>query len=435
MSALMPASLIDIRSLNIIPGGGKGAFSHVVKKGTLPGSTNVYFSKEMKEPRVARLEILAQEFFRLIIPSQPETRIASNPHLNTYYILSEEVSGYKNLPLNSHNQFINGLYPNLGRVMLLSVFLQEIDLKNGNICLNADNHVVKIDGDWCFAAIRDSSFAHYKKDISPDLLKTLPFTVGYAAFNWLDIWKEGIAYSSSKVVNEHLANAPHFRNEINEAILKILLLPNQYLERFVDAYIPVGVEADVFINYLKERYQELKKVSLHNESFRAYLSSDAAKALVAPYAKYLKDFKANGNYSIVNSDQHESLTTNVSQMYEHLLSSLMINEENQTDRTDDSSSLALEKLNKITIDFASQSTKAAMLVYRTSLLRQIDKCVQSVHRPVEPQQLEQYNHLMDKVKEKKEQVGLIFTQLLYRFNVLEQIHFGVHTHLLDFGLQ
>ena len=72
----------------------------------------------MESGSVASLEVLAQEFFRLIAPSQPETRIACHPNLNTFFVLSEEIIGYKPLPTNSPKKFTQGSYPGLGQIMI-----------------------------------------------------------------------------------------------------------------------------------------------------------------------------------------------------------------------------------------------------------------------------------------------------------------------------
>lgn len=86
------------------------AFSHNISRGTLNGSNKTWIKKEIRKPNLAKSEILAQEFFRLIIPHQVETRLFENTALGTHYILSEEVPGYKKLPRNEGANFSNGVY-------------------------------------------------------------------------------------------------------------------------------------------------------------------------------------------------------------------------------------------------------------------------------------------------------------------------------------
>lgn len=304
----MPAPVIDIRNLASRHGGGSGNFSHNVTKGVLHDSSKTWFNKEMESPETARLEVLAQEFFRLIISTQPETRIARHPVFGTYYILSEEVPGYRDLPTHQQAQFATGTYTGLGQVMLTAVVVQEIDLKNGNVGLNKRNQVIKIDGDWTFVSIKDPrSYAHQPKRITPELLNSLPFPVGFYAYNWLDIKQQDISYAQSKIVDANLANAPHFRNEMNQAMLKILLLPDSYLRSFVDAYMPYGASADRFYDYLSNRREELKLSAMQNESFRSYLAREAAKNDARDHLIHMKGFVANGTHTIVKRDDYPTL--------------------------------------------------------------------------------------------------------------------------------
>ena len=303
----MSVKEIDIRTLQKIPSKISGKYSHTVTKGLLPGSSKTWYAKEMESPKVARIELLAQEFFRLIIPTQPETRIARNPKTNTYYILSEEVPGYRNLPTNKKQEFTKGTYFGLGQVSFLAAFLQEIDLKNGNICLNDKNQVIKIDGDWCFAGIRDRNYQYVPKGLSAALLHSLPYLKEMYAYNWLDVIEERCSYGNSLIVDTALSKAPHFRNEVNQAILKTLLLPNNYIKSFVDAFIPVGSDANRFITYLQERQEELKAIALKDTSFQNYLLSPAAQNDIRDHFIHMKEFVVHGIQPIIQPTEHVDL--------------------------------------------------------------------------------------------------------------------------------
>ncbi|WP_061467631.1 hypothetical protein [Legionella pneumophila] len=56
--------------------------NHMVSRGTFPGNPKTWFAKVCSDPASARNEVLAQEFFRLIIPHQPETLIAKDEAQN-----------------------------------------------------------------------------------------------------------------------------------------------------------------------------------------------------------------------------------------------------------------------------------------------------------------------------------------------------------------
>lgn len=109
----------------------------------------------------------------------------------------------------------------LGQVLVVAMFLQETDLKNGNIGLDDQSRVAKIDGDWCFSEGRIKN----KYGLTPSAIASLPYPKDFHAFNWLDLVKEGIASPTSEIVNPELRhpelrNAPQFQAEVNQAIMK-----------------------------------------------------------------------------------------------------------------------------------------------------------------------------------------------------------------------
>jgi hypothetical protein len=344
----MTAPVINISTLANISGIGKGEFKHKVTKGNLPESSQIWFSKEMENPQTAYLEVLAQEFFRLIIPGQPETRIARNEALNTYYILSAEVPGFKNLPKYKQTMFSRGPYKGLGRIMMVCVFVHEIDLKNGNIGLNFQNEVIKIDGDWCFVSIRDPKKCSLEQSkISENLIKNLPYIPDFYAFNWLDIKEEGVSQASSNFVNHSLSYSPIFRGEINQAMLRILLLPDSYIKKFVDAYIPVGSNADRFINFLINRRSELQIAALQNESFVNYIASGEAAEEAVKHLAHMKAFTANGSHTVISEAEFQTIEKDFSARQQQLLASReleLTKEETSFGATDETSSEAKEDL-------------------------------------------------------------------------------------------
>ena len=157
--------------------------THRVRRGHLIADPSKdYIRKEASDFKMAQRELLAQEFFRLIIPEQPETRLLIDikDGVEEYYLLSEEIKDWQELPLDSRQSFADGTFTGLGQVLLTAVFLQETDLKNGNIGLGPQRDdgswpVRKIDGDWCFSEMRapSRSYAFDTKTIQrlPQLTK------------------------------------------------------------------------------------------------------------------------------------------------------------------------------------------------------------------------------------------------------------------------
>lgn len=247
--------------------------NHSIHRGVFVSDPRTWICKTNADYDETLREILAQEFFRVVIPHQPETRMAYRGKNSTgkeiYSILSEEVEGYRSLPKNQSVKFENGTYTGLGQVLVCALFLQEIDLKNGNVGLNKEGQVIKIDGDWSF-----SGLVEYYKDceykITPQSIELLPYPVDYYVFNWLDLIQENVKQSKSQIINPTaLSSAPLFRLEVNQALLKICLIPDCFIESFVNAVTPTGAER--FVTLIKNRRDELKQSALQNDSFNEYL--------------------------------------------------------------------------------------------------------------------------------------------------------------------
>lgn len=283
--------------------------SRVQEKG---GQGPVWIKKELNQPGaspeeqaenmdVARSEVLAQEFFRLLIPHQPATQLAKTKDANNYFILSQEVQGYKPLPQNQQKNFTNNTYTGLGQAMLVSMFLQEIDLKNGNIGLDDQNRVIKIDGDWCFAERRMGETGQNKYQLTEQAIAGFPNPTGFNTFNWLDITQHGVKQRGSNLVNPaELSVHAQFRAEVNESMLKICLLPDSLIETYVSAYIPVDEDRDYFIQLIQSRREALRNSAVLNPSFNAYMDSKAAKEVAQNFIGEIKAFKV-GDVPLVSS--------------------------------------------------------------------------------------------------------------------------------------
>lgn len=280
-------------------------FSHDVRRGVLLNNPKTWICKQINKPKIAELEVLAQEFFRVIIPDQPETRLAVDPTTNQHYVLSEEVQGYRNLPRNEAKKFNDGTYTGLGQVMLISMFIQEIDLKNGNLGLDANKKVKKIDGDWSFAGAAGRPFNDKEFELTPDGIANLPYPTGYYAFNWLDLINENEKKPNSSIVNQELCNSPQFRAEVNEAMFKICLLPDSFIELFVTSQISgISGERQTYIELIKARRDELKQSALQNNSFVEYLKTDTAKIDARDLFEQMKSIQSC-NRNIVPVDKQQ----------------------------------------------------------------------------------------------------------------------------------
>lgn len=310
------ASLIKVEALNVVFTSDVNTFvhsqiqsRHPVVKGQIDGSPEDWFRKEMPNDVDAQIELLAQEFFRLIIPTQQESRIMRNNTTGAVYILSKSVPGFQPLPLDQASKFINGTFTGLGQVLLCAMFLEEADLKNGNIGLNNVGVVIKIDGDWCFSEDRYQG----KYQITPEAIASLPYLKDYSVFNWLDIIISDIHLNKSRIISHAISNAPQFRHEVNQAILKISVLPDLFINAFVEAYIPT--ETHQYIRLIISRREELKKSALKNPSFVKYLKTIDAQHDIQSIEVQMTEFKAQGNQKIVPSTLHQELHVKIEKTF------------------------------------------------------------------------------------------------------------------------
>ena len=252
-------------------------------------------------------ELLCQNFFRLIIPHQPDTRLCLRKTYfkPEYYILSEEVQGFRPLPAQERASPVYGDYSGLGQALVVALLLQDRDVKNGNIGINQLRQVIKIDGDCSFSGLTPEKKGSLYR-VTADVIESLPDLVfrEYWAFNWLDYVQENQYYGHSKLVHPHLSNDPCFRREVNQAILRVVLLTSLVLQKFVDAYVTDGTRQREFLYFLIGRRDELLQAALQSESFCHYVGSQEAKADTAFFSQNVRTFTAHREV-LLSSDAYE----------------------------------------------------------------------------------------------------------------------------------
>lgn len=301
--------------------------SHPVRRGTLSGSPKTWISKQMPNSELTQRELLAQEFFRLIIPHQPETRMmrdhrkaSSNYEYDVYHILSEEVEGYHDLPVNEQNSFNDGTIKGLGQPLVTALYLQEVDLKNGNIGLDNQNRVIKIDGDYCFAQF--DAHPDFKKPglfkLSPEAINALPYPVNFVGFAWLDYVEKEIHYGYSNILNDDVMKTPQFRSEVNEGLLKICIMSDQCIDAFTNFYV-LPPENKQYSDLLKARRDELKQSALQNESFRSYLQTSQANLDGIDLLNQVVSMQSGG-IPVIDPALHDEITTEIGQLQSELRS-------------------------------------------------------------------------------------------------------------------
>lgn len=290
---IMSIPILDITQALLTPASSLGKYSHPIHLVRFYPYSTCYVSKEMHDASEAQNELIAQEFFRLIIPEQPVTRLAEHPSHHTHFIISEVVPGFRKIPRYSNSMFADNVFSGLGLVMLVALFVHEVDFKNSNVGLNEQNQAIKIDGDWCFACLNHKNkYRQSAKKISTRSLDALPAPLEYDAHNWLNFIEESTVRDAAdhRLVDHSLSTASPFRQEINRATLKILLLPNSYIRSFVEQCNPYSIPIDRYVNFLTERREELKAAALANKSFNQYFNSQDAKETIRAHWLHLTTF-------------------------------------------------------------------------------------------------------------------------------------------------
>ena len=261
-------------------------------------------------------EVIAQELFRLILPDHPKTRcveeIVPTDNRVYYYVASKEIKNinpfYFVNEKNYCQDITSGKVKGLGAVQVISLWLNEIDFKAGNVVINEEDKVIKLDGGQCFASILEHipSYGERMFDITSGDLESLPALTDYTPYNWLDfITHDQEETTHEKIINPYsrlltIKNNDGFKNEVNQAILRIISLPDEFIYYFVKSYVSNKNISTQLINNIKERKQQLEKSALEMKNFTAYLSSPEALKEIGKYINYLKTFKTMSKFFLFN---------------------------------------------------------------------------------------------------------------------------------------
>lgn len=272
--------------------------SHDMQYGKIDGVKQYqWFSKKSHNTLQSFAELLSQNFFKLLLPEQPYTLLALDFLQHETFILSQEITQLRSLPEHQSQLFDNGTYQGLGQILLISLFLEEIDLKNGNVLLSNTNKIIKIDGDYAFSSLQ-TKYGEDLFSIHPSTLATLPKPLGFYCYHWLDFKIAEKAQSQSQVLGNQLHLSAYFQNELNQAIMRICLLPPSFFLCFVQEHI-MNIEKfpdlmamkhrELFMTFFKSRYDKLKKSALQYEPFKLYIFSENAQHDVAFLSNQFRD--------------------------------------------------------------------------------------------------------------------------------------------------
>lgn len=269
----------------------------------------VWYLKLTSKNIDAWYEIVAQELYRLYLPGHPKTRMvvdATQPHIK-YYVASKEVSNSVSVNDVPEQQLCdnlsNGNYFGLGGILVISLLLNEIDLKLDNLKLTNTGQIVKIDGDCCFARLQGW---HGDYDVSNYHLAYLPNNCTYRAHNWLNfICTNAKGQSVTKQIHlgASFSGNIKFREEINSALLKICIMPNSIIKRFISHYVDdINVAEEILEEYTK-RAAMIKQSALENPDFKLFLKSVNAKKALDEFLLSLQGFTMTKKISLLDKSE------------------------------------------------------------------------------------------------------------------------------------
>lgn len=299
-------------------------FSHdmYIGKRDKVSAKNTYYIKEMASKRgdvVAQREVFAKEVMRLFIPYYPKAKLISKQ--NGGFVATRAVPGAVNMldlfradakmqPRDRavkgvRTNLLSGNYKGLGRMVVMAAFLCEKDLKFGNIVLDGNNRLISIDHDQ---SLQQTGQTHEPVDpISEATIKQLPYayTDGKVS-NWLDEVLEGKPNDKQgNMLAAGLVNNQHFRNEVNEQILKLLICPDYIMSEMVDLHYSDIMESIDVASFLEKRREMILEAALKNESFQAFVQTDRASDIAAKFLEDIQAFKPAGGAEVLKLSEAE----------------------------------------------------------------------------------------------------------------------------------
>jgi hypothetical protein len=282
----------------------------------------------------AIFEVVAQEFFRLFIPCHPKTRLVLNEKNDIHYVISKEVPGY--IPAESLSKeairegLKGGIFTGLGDILVIALLLNEVDLKLGNLGLNENGQFIKIDGDRCFAHI--NGFNHRDYDITAADIEALPYINDYFAFNWLDLIqykyisakKQKAVRTKPESIDASISSSRAFRAEINRAIFKVILLPDEFFKEFIASYAAIESDIEILHREIVERKTQLFDAAMRHQSFREFIVGPDSSKLLREYINDLKRFRTTGKHSLSIEKYESDIIQNYQNVHAHVIKQGML---------------------------------------------------------------------------------------------------------------
>lgn len=290
--------------------------------------TSLWYIKYLGSNRnEAIIETLAQEFYRLILPQQPKTRRTiseTKTRMFEYHVLSKKIDfDEKFFSISKKGNYINekkfiniveGSIKGLAATQILALWLNEVDFKAGNVGIDRDGRVVKIDGGLSFIKLNPRFWNLYEGknlEITQADLEALPNLVNYAACNWLQQiqWnleqKCAIKIKPTKL-DKKINKSSQFKNELYQTILCIISLPDKLIQFFTQSYIANPDDITRFSDFIITRKKQLKLAAEQIPAFNEYRHSNQAREEMLDFLNYLRTFKTMGKSFLFSEFENQS---------------------------------------------------------------------------------------------------------------------------------
>lgn len=283
----------------------------VLEGGDIPEKYwHIWYSKKMGSYTNAVMELIAQEFFRLLIPSHPKTRLVLNGEeedpRHPSYITSKQVPGFKGMhevPIHIIQQKLNdGTLKFFGDTTIAALWLNEGDYKFGNLGVDKDFNATKIDGNNCFILLQEKG-EDCNFDLSKLDLNQLPYVPDNLADNWLDIVRNGELKHKGSIIPE-MYSSPFLGAELNRGLLKIITMSDALIRQFVQAYLGENSRLEgQLVDLLIQRRDALEKCALRNGHFRHYLKTQQATEDLRGHVQAVYDFQTTNKRPLLEQEQ------------------------------------------------------------------------------------------------------------------------------------
>lgn len=284
----------------------------------------------LKNRNMAKREVFAQELFRILLDRQPKTRYVSD-HNHNSYVFSKGVENF--VTFTKYPTGIRGLKEDilagkvtgLGHALTACLWINEIDLHFGNIGV-ADNKVIKLDGDLSFGNLNsflDDKLSDRTKPLEAIDLNLLPMTYHYGVYNWLDFRvKKAINAQNPILACEALQKNQAFKHEVNEGILRILLLSDGIVRKLTELYIIDPAEQEILKQALIARRRELLNAAVYKRDFIAYLTTAQCRQDFEKYTVHLQNFMVSGKTKLWSPSFSRKLAASFSALQAYGVQSL-----------------------------------------------------------------------------------------------------------------